>query len=107
MGSQEVEFITSMNVIIATVRNCSIDNHYMRLKRVLDLKDKVLRFVIYFVFTNFNVRVNLKNLFNGKEDLINYYQPVVSEATINSTASSCRSSLCHANDTNKLVFVFN
>ena len=78
MGSQEVEFITSMNVIIATVRNCSIDNHYMKLKRVFDL---------YFVFTSFNVRVNLKNLFNGKEDLINYYQPVVSEATINSTAT--------------------
>ena len=45
MGSQEVEFITSMNVIIATVRNCSIDNDYMKLKRVLDLKDYVLSYI--------------------------------------------------------------
>ena len=59
-----------MNVIIATVRNCSIDNDYMKLKRVLVLKDKIFR--VYY----FNVRLyrfNLKNLFNGKGDLINYY----------------------------------
>ena len=49
-----------MNVIIATVRNCSIDNDYMKLKIVLVLKDKIFR--VYY----FNVRLyrfNLKKTF--------------------------------------------